>query len=943
MIPPADVPIGFGPYTLHRSQKLLLENGNPVRLGNRALDILIALVDRAGEVVSKEELIAFVWPRTTVEENGLRVQVTALRKVLGDGQAGARYIINHAGRGYCFVAPCRRITTPVAPIPLPDTRRARLPARLNRMLGRTDEVRALTEQLPLRRLVTIVGAGGIGKTTLALTVAERMISKYRDGAFFVDLTQASSGPRVLNAIASAVGLGLNNFVGPLEAVIREFFRDKQLLLILDNCEQAVNVVAALVEQWMQAARGINILATSREPLGSAGEWLHRLRSLSFPPPRDHWTSAEVMKYAAVELFVERAAAMADTFELTEKDAPLVADLCARLGGNALAIELVAARIEPFGLRGLVNQLDEYLLRFKHPRRTAAARHQTLTTMLDWSYQLLTPQQQAILRRLAIFYSTFTLDAAQNVATSAGREFAVGEAEFWDGIDELASKSLINSDVTQETIFYRLPEVTRAYALDKLTRSAELDVISRSHAAYLLRLFSEATTTWTLLSKPDWQLRYGWGIDDLRGALRWAFSASGDPILGAELTVVAWTLSWPLNPFDEPDALQRALRVVEAMPDRDTEIEFRLNLGLAGLLMQERGWASGVSEPARRALEIAQNTGNLTWESDALVGITISLMTAGKYREATVHVERLSVVARESRDAVAMVVADRIGAQVRHYAGEHARARKLAERVLAHPIPRGTLKNSGGFVDHRVSMRIILSRIQFLEGCADSAMRLAEEAVDLAEQDGGLSLCQALAFAACPIALWRGDLDSAADYIERLTAESNKDSFRLSSMVSAADYRSVLEYRRTGGLLPVVAPTGSQERDFVIAVHEPAVDAVAIRRAEEGDGGWCTAEILRVHAVRLLSDDLDEAARADTLFERSLRTAREQGALAFELRTAMSIARLRIRQQRAREGLDVLAQAHRRFTEGHTTADLVQAAALLAEEPPRARSLPRKRG
>jgi hypothetical protein len=230
------------------------------------------------------------------------------------------------------------------------------------------------------------------------------------------------------------------------------------------------------------------------------------------------------------------------------------------------------------------------------------------------------------------------------------------------------------------------------------------------------------------------------------------------------------------------------------------------------------------------------------------------------------------------------------------------------------------------------MRIILSRIQFLEGYADSAMSLAEEAVNLAEQDKGLSLCQALAFAACPIALWRGDLDGAADYIERLAAESKKNSFRGSSMVSAADYRSVLEYRRAGRFVPVVAPPGSQERDFVIAVHEPAVDTVAVRRAEEGNAGWCTAEILRVHAVRLLSDNPDEGARADMLLEWSLRTAREQSALAFELRTAMSIARLRIHQRRAREGLDVLAQVHRQFTEGHTTVDLVQAAALLAEEP-----------
>jgi predicted ATPase/DNA-binding winged helix-turn-helix (wHTH) protein len=933
MIPtstPPDSPVEFGSFTLLRSQKLLLETGKPVRIGNRALDILIALVDRAGEVVSKEELNAFVWPRAVVEENSLRVQVAALRKVLGDGQLGARFIINLAGRGYCFVAPLSRVTTSVGPIVPPDVGRARLPTRLTRMLGRTDEVEALVMQMPLRRLVTIVGAGGVGKTTIAVAVAERLLSAYRDGVFFVDLAQASSGPLVSNAIASAVGL--NNFVGSVDAAMIDFFRDKQLLLVFDNCEHVVKVVAGLIEPMLQAASGINILATSREPLRAEGEWLHRLQSLQFPPQREDWRSDEVVKYPAVQLFVERATASLDTFDLTDRDAPLVADLCARLGGNALAIELAAARVEPFGIRGLVAQLDAHLLRLKHPRRTALPRHQTLTTMLDWSYQLLSPQEQTILRRLAIFHRAFTLDAAQAIANPEGGG-GVSEADLWDGIAELNSKSLMISDVTEETVLYRLPEVTRVYAFDMLSRGSEFNAISRCHALYLLRLFRESTDAWMLLSKSEWRVRYAWGIDDVRSALHWAFSPNGDPTLGAELTVIAWSLSWPLNPFDEPDTLQRALRVVEATPVRNTELELRLNMGLASMLMQQRGWASGVSEPAWRALEIAENSGNRAWESEARIGITICLMIAGEYNESTVHAERLSVVARESRDAVAMVVADRIGAQVWHFAGDHGRARKLAERVLGHPIPRGAIKNIGGFVDHRVSMRIVLSRIQFLEGYADAAMRLAEEAVELAETDSGMSLTQALAFAACPIALWRGDLDLAAAYIQRLDVETRKNHFRRSSIVSAEDYGSVLHYRKTGGLVPVVAPSGSQERDFVISVHEPAVDAAAVLRAEVDKAGWCTAEILRIHGDCLVFSNLDEAARAQALYEKSLRAAREQGALAFELRTAMSIARLRIRQRRAPEGLDLLAQVQRRFTEGHSTADLVKAAALLAGAAP----------
>ena len=276
--------ISFGPFRLLAAQRLLLEGEKPVRLGSRAFDILAALVERAGEVVGKEELMARAWPKTFVEEANLKIQVSALRRALGDGQGGHRYVVTVPGRGYNFVAPVSLEEPSRAPPPPTIAPAAvhNLPFAVTRMIGREEAVAALVSRLSRQRLVTIVGPGGIGKTTVALAVAERMIASYEDGVWLVDLAPLGDPRLVPSAVATVLGLEIRT-EDPLPGLVAGL-RDKRMLLLLDNCEHVIDAAASLAAAVLSGAPGVNILATSREPLGVAGEREYRLGPLSSPQP-----------------------------------------------------------------------------------------------------------------------------------------------------------------------------------------------------------------------------------------------------------------------------------------------------------------------------------------------------------------------------------------------------------------------------------------------------------------------------------------------------------------------------------------------------------------------------------------------------------------------------------------------------------------------------------
>ncbi|MGF6125078.1 putative ATPase/DNA-binding winged helix-turn-helix (wHTH) protein [Pseudomonas frederiksbergensis] len=462
-----DAVLRFGPYAFHPGQRLILEDDRPLRMGGRALDILQVLVERAGDVVSKDELIARVWPTSVVEEINLRVHIAALRRALCDGQNGERYIVNIPQRGYSFIAPVRRTLedTPVF-IDCVHSPQHNLPARLTPVTGRDSIVASIVRQLPVRRFMTLVGPAGIGKTTVALRVAELLLQHYRDGVWLIDLACIDDPSQVVDHLANALQFDTD-------------LTSRHALLVLDNCEHVLERCRTLVDDWLATAPRLSILATSREPLLALDETVLRLPPLAVPPASALYSVAEAMGYPAVQLFVSRARTRQQGFSLREQDLKAVRDICRRLDGLPLAIELAAAQIDALALVGLQAQLDNCFQLLTQGRRTAVPRHQTLEAALDWSYERLSPLEQMVLQHLAVFKMGFTLDAAIGVISCA----VLPPMHLLAMVERLARKSLLSVEQVNGTPRYRFLNTTRAYALEKLENSGHLRALELSHAQY----------------------------------------------------------------------------------------------------------------------------------------------------------------------------------------------------------------------------------------------------------------------------------------------------------------------------------------------------------------------------------------------------------------------------------------------------------------------------
>ena len=372
-----DAVLAFGPFRLFPSKRLLVEEGRHVRLGGRAFDLLTVLVGRAGAVVSKEDLLTLAWPGLFVDEVALQVHIAALRRALGDGPGGRRFIVNIPGRGYSFVAPVsdQRVNASSARVEPALAPSDNLPAILTRIFGRDRFVAALVSKLPQRRFTTIVGIGGVGKTTVALAIASILRPSYRDGIRFVDLAPIADPALVPSTLASVLGVRVSSG-DPLLAVVA-VLRQKAMLVMLDNCEHVVEAAAALAEEICKGAPDVHILATSREALRARGEHVERLVPLQTPTETEGLTAAEALAFPSVQLFVERAAATLDSFELSDANTPAICEICRRLDGIALAIELAAGRVDTLGVGEIAGRLDDRFRLLTRGRRTALPRHQTL--------------------------------------------------------------------------------------------------------------------------------------------------------------------------------------------------------------------------------------------------------------------------------------------------------------------------------------------------------------------------------------------------------------------------------------------------------------------------------------------------------------------------------------------------------------------------------------
>jgi predicted ATPase/DNA-binding winged helix-turn-helix (wHTH) protein len=939
---PSATRVLFGPFELSTAERSLKKAGEVVSVGGRAFDILTVLIDRAGEVVSKDELIAKAWPDVTVEEGSLRVHLSALRKALGDGQFRTKYIENVQGRGYRFVVPIKRqaddhdqgnTSSGVSNLPPP----------LSRMIGRDDAVRDIGTMLKSQRLTTILGAGGIGKTTLALAVGHAALADFAGQVFLVDLSAVRDKEQVTSAIATAIGLD-PLFVDPEEALLRSLSRRKALI-ILDSCEHLVKTTAEIADCMFQRAPGISMLATSREALQIAGEQVFRLRSLDCPPERLGQTAAEVLSYPAARLFVERVGARANDFSLSDDDASIVAKICRKLDGIALAIELAAGRAAIFGVRDTIARLDSRLDLLKFGRRTANPRHQTLRATLDWSHDHLSEGEQVVLRRVAIFAGHFTLEAALAVAAEEG----MGEPTVADAVGSLVEKSLIGVRIDSRGTFYRLLDTTRSYALEKLIAGGEHESIAARHADFLIQLLESNRVNLFELRGSDLpadSVRDCLG--NLRAALEWSFGPAGSDRVALRLAAASAQLFLAMSLLPECRSwMEKAIGRMAADCDARQQMEIHASLALS--LMFTEGNSERVRDAFNRALTLADEHEDAYQQLRLLSGLSMychrRIDVAGSLELAL----RGHAVARKTGSPDDVAIADAMLGAAYYMRGEQRRAQDHLERALQSAPPFRRFNATQYLFDLRTTSLFNLTRSYWFTGNLDRAVGYAKMTIEEAERsDHPIALSRALILT-MPFYFWIDHLQQVGQNLSRLELTAEKHSlmpFRAVALGLRGRYlirvgqtidgmrhlQDSLEKLRSLRYEMLVTDFISElamslakqnERTKALALVEESIAAqLAAKRPLHLPALFLAKGLVFLHG------EPPENGSAKECLEEAMTLAAQQSALSFELRAGLELARLWIDQSQSQRAHDLIAPIYHRFTEGRATADLILAKRML---------------
>jgi predicted ATPase/DNA-binding winged helix-turn-helix (wHTH) protein len=925
-----DSAIAFGPFRLFAKTRLLEKDGAPVHLGGRALDILVFLAERAGEVVDKRELIRRVWADVNVDEGSLRFHITTLRKALGDPGEGSRYVVNVPGRGYCFTAALLRAAPSENRTSLPVASPRSLPSPLAKMIGRDDAVQRISAELVLHRFVTIVGPGGIGKTSVALAVAHGELPAFDGQVCFVDFGALRETRLVAGTIAAALGLTVNSD-DPVPGLLT-FLRNRRMLMVFDSCEHILDDLAPLAERIVREAGELHILATSRESFRAEGERVHRLFPLDCPPQRDGLGIADILAYPATQLFVERIAESLSEFELSEEDAPLVADICRRLDGIALAIELAAGRVNAYGIAGTASLLDSRFSLLWRGRRTAVPRHHTLSAALAWSYDLLPATESATLRGLSAFVGPFTLEAALAVASCQG----IGEAEAAEAISNLLSKSLIATSPAERRLRYRLLDTTRAFVAEKLVENGEADRVARAHAEYFRDFLRDIALKSTGMQSAGGFLPYADHLPNVRAALTWSFSDGGDRAIGVDLAASAAQFFLELTLLTECYRwTQQALASLDASAvDGRNEMILQAALGVSAMFTQ--GNTEAVRSAFTRSLQLA------------LRGLHIYLTRVGDFHGALGTGEQGESVARKLNDPASTLNVEWMLGVAHHLIGNQDKAVQLCESAMLHN-PGSQRLNIGHLgYDDRIVALVALARGLWLTGRPDRAIEASRYTVreaELLEQPLtlGISLIWTIY-----VFLWVGDLANAEILIERLIDHSARHFLgpyhavgigqKGELLLRRGDVAAGIEHLRRSQatlyatrhrIMTTVFATALAEG---LASQNQADEALltindAIAEIPDHGESFDMPEMLRVKGDILARSG--NAAEAESCFLDSLDLSRRQSALGWELRGAISLGRVWRGAGKAADARALLAPLVARYQEGLQTRDLVAARELLA--------------
>jgi len=949
---PAQAPaaIEFGRFRVLPHRRELIADGRPLEVGGRAFDVLLVLIEASGAVVSKDTLMNRVWPDRIIEENSFQHQISALRRAFGADRDLIRTI---SGRGYQFTGEIRTFSARpdaqtsaggLQPTPAPSRPPTNLPEPVSELIGRDVELDEILDLSTSHRLVTLTGAGGIGKTRLGFEAARNLLPRFADGVWAIELAPLSDPELVPVTVATALGLDLtSSTASPLS--VANALRAKQLMLVLDNCEHVVAAAARMAEALWRANPGARVMATSREPLRIEGEWVDPVPPLAVPAAGSP-DGEDPLRYGAVRLFVERARAAAPHFSSDARAATGIAGICRRLDGIPLAIELAAARVDAFGIEGLAARLDDRFSLLTGGRRTALPRHQTLRATLDWSYELLTEPERAVLRRLAIFAGEFSLEAACVVTIGAQDVTADFGALFAD----LVTKSLVTGETGGARVRYRLLETTRAYALEKLAESGEAEPAARRHATFFRDLFAPAGSPIQVSVKD--MARCAQEMDNVRAALDWSFSPAGDSDIGVILTA-AYVPVW-LNfasMVECRERAERALDSLEAGSNFSAHLRMHLQIPLGVALLHSSGLVEITETVLAEALETAESLDDVASQLRALWAMWSYQFNIGDNRAAQALAGRFSRVAHHAGDAADVLVGDRLIGNTMHHSGNQQLAQRHLQRVVDRYVAPSDQRHRIWFLhDQRLMARTALARVLALQGSMGKAIQNAQASLQAAQAtDHKLSVCYALGEAVCPIALLIGDLATAArsvSMLNGLVAEHSVTVFSVGPclegelLIKRGEFAAGSRMLRTA--LDRYPTTGFKRRDswFLgilaggLAGAQQLTEAFAaiedaLAQSDRNGQYWCVAELRRVQGELLLQGaDERSTLAAEDCFRGALDLAREQGALFWELRAALSLARLRIRQDRQNAARAILAPVYGRFTDGLETADLKAAKALL---------------
>ncbi|WP_158804251.1 winged helix-turn-helix domain-containing protein [Acidisoma sp. L85] len=940
-----------------------------VPIGSRAFEIVEVLLQSAGELVTKDQIMARVWAGAVVEESTLQVHIWAIRKALG---ADRIMLKTSPGRGYQLLGDWTPLLE--APEPRPILREAmqvptppfatNFPAALSDLIGRAAAIHRLRDRLTAFRAVTLTGPGGIGKTVLALQVARDLFPSFGGDARLVELGSLSDAGLVPSVAAAALGLKLGGDAISSESVARAI-GDKRLLLVLDNCEHLVDAAAVLVDTIVRLCSHVTILATSREVLGIPGECVYRIPPLDVPPQNQDRPD-DILKHSAVQFFISRAMALDSTFSADAPNLPVVAAICRRLDGIPLAIEFAAARTATLGLREVETHLNDRFGLLTNGGRTALPRHQTLRATLDWSYELLPMMEKRLLRRLAIFPAGFTLDAATAVMSDPdGDSYAV-----LDGVANLVAKSLVTQDGSADAGRWRMLETTRVYALAKLTEGGETQQVAQRHAEYfrdlvapsspssLPPIFGRLDAGASGRAATEGMARLSLEIDNIRAALDWSFSPAGKPEIGIVLTAAYasfWLYLDLLVEFGKYAERSLESPHLEASLMAPMLLQLLLAFGIASLITMRA--IKRHRTAFARALEIATNLQDTGAQLGSLWGQCLTDSINGDSLKALHAAEHFASVAYRSGDPTAVVLGERLLGIALHDTGNLREAQRHLERVIEHhAAPKQHERTFLSLYDHRIMARAMRARVLWLQGFVDQAIDQAAVSYEEAEANGHkLSICWVTHIAAFPVALMTDDLPAAEQKVARLNEFATNVNAAFWKVVSHYMEGKLLIKRRefdkgsrllraafdlceqTGWTMFFPESLGALAEGYAglgqLSAALVTIDE-ALARADLGGQRWYLAELMRAKGELLLLQTGDgSVVAAEECFEGALELARQQNALSWELRTATSLASLRIKQNRPADARQCLAHVYERFTEGFGTADLRAAGALLETLPP----------